>query len=206
MSIVNVFIEPGIAIVGVDTEGAAVGQRFEISKLCVLSHISAVVAFRGYISTAMYATAGMVGFIGSFDELAEAIPGILNSAQQAASLACDMAGHKRPANFTDVQCALVGFSPALGRMAGHSYMSKPGTFDFDQHFDVSNSIVSPGLDRLPDICADRQGMETLARAQCDYIRETAPDFSAGGRFFIAEVKKGHISVDEAFSFPKRLEQ
>lgn len=203
MSIINAFIRPDVAMVGTDTEGVGEnGERFECSKLYVLNHVNAVVAFRGYMSSVMYSVPGMVCFNGSFDDLAEAMPGILNTAQQAASAVYDMSGKKEPDDLTDVQCALVGYSPKLGRMTGHLFNSKPNTFEFDCHSDMEN-IVAPGLEDMPSIEADREGMATLAKAQCEWVRQQKTDKSAGGRFFIAEVTKGGISVKEAFTFADR---
>ena len=203
MSIINAFIRPDVAMVGCDTEGVGDnGERFECSKLYVLNHLNAVVAFRGYVATVMYSVPGMVGFNGSFDDLAEAMPGILNTAQQAASSVYDMTGKREPDDFTDVQCVLVGYSPKLGRMTGHLYDSKPNTFEFDRRSDMEN-IVAPGLDDMPSIEADHKGMATLAKAQCEWVRQQNTNKSAGGRFFIAEIKKGGISIEEAFTFSDR---
>ena len=203
MSIINAFIQPNVALVGVDTDAVLEnGKRVECSKLHTLPHIDAVIAFRGYVCSVMYTLPGIIGFSGTFDELAEAMPDILNKAQQAAEMTYLMSGTKEPKDFGDVQAVLVGYSPKAGRMEGHIFESKTGSLSFD-HASSLDNIIAPGLDDLAGIEADRKGMETLAKGQYEWMRKAHPEKSSGGRFFIAEIKKGGISIEEAFTFSDR---
>ena len=199
MSIINAFISPNLALVGADSDAVSQsGEHFETSKLHVLTHLNAVVAFRGYVGSVMYSLPGLIGFSGSFDDLAEAMPLVLNTAQQTADLALEMSGNTTPSDFGDVQVVLVGYSPKHQRMVGHNYESRNGSWKFDAHSDVVN-IVSPGLEVLPDIVADREGMMVLAKVQCEWIRKMHPGKSAGGRFFVATLQKGEMRVEETVS-------
>lgn len=200
MSIINAFIGPDVAVVGVDTDAIGDdGKHFECSKLYALNHVNAVVGFRGYMTTIAFSMPSLVSFSGSFDHLADKMPEIIKAAQKTSELSYAVANQAPPGDIDGTQVVLVGYSQKHGRMIGHFYEILPGSRQLSHQVSTTN-ILAPGLAEIPEIEADRKGMETLAKAQYDWIRQTQPGKSAGGRFFIAEVTKGRIDIQEAFAF------
>lgn len=203
MSIVNAFIRPDVAIVGVDTDGLLPdGTMVSGLKMILLPHMSAAIAFRGMDLTFHCSTVPIYAFHGDFDGLAEQMETIVQQSVMLASQNAHQCG-RTPDDAALANFVLVGYSAKAGRMVGHVFMSAPG----DQGVQISRDVpqaISPfwgqeDIARLK-IVADKDGMKALALDQCRLVRERGPkDFPAGGRFLIAEIRKGSISVEDAGS-------
>lgn len=206
MSIFNVFITPTLATVGFDTEGTLPdGSHIEGAKTVFLPHISAVVGFRGPADFLAFTSPAIIGFSGDFDNLADRLPEIIRGSRAAfiAHYGADAPNVEAASNFV-----LVGFSTRAGRMIGHAFECAEKSSDITEYHDFPQ-LFSPffgaeAIARL-GIRADRAGMIDLALDQCRLVRERDPALPAGGRLFIAEIRKGAITIEEVCGFPTRGE-
>ncbi|MHB9799973.1 hypothetical protein ACYCAX_19430 [Pseudomonas sp. MT3] len=203
MSILNAFITPDLGLVGFDTEGVMPdGSVVEGCKVIVLPHINAVIGFRGLDFVQATASPNLVGFKGTLEALADDLPRFLT----------DVIKHCRehyqpPEEHLATNLVLVGYSQAKKEVVGYMIKWEVGADAAQSELIVGQSIA-PFWSRedLPaGIHADRQGMIALAQHQSRLSRERMPEFAAGGRLFIAEVRRDSISIQKAFEFPPRLE-
>ena len=202
MSILNAFVTPELALLGVDTEVRFPdGTMGEACKLITLPHLSVAIGFRGLDALFMAAIPVIVGFKGSFDALVEIIPGLID---ESVKFCRDQ--WSTPDEMLLVNFVIVGYSESAGRMTGHLFerdlsgQIKSG-HDFPQSYAPfwnAEDLKSLGIK------ADRDGMGVLAQNQCKWMRERGPvDNVAGGRFFIAEVRRNSVKIEQAFKFPGR---
>ncbi|MFV3305793.1 hypothetical protein ACNFBT_10985 [Pseudomonas sp. NY15181] len=202
MSILNVFIEPDIGLVGVDTEAVKPGSPIvEFSKMMVLHHISAVIAFRGTDYVLASASPGLVAFTGSIEQLVELLPGHLK-----ASVDYSREHYQAKEENLGLDFALVGYSEAEGQVIGYLFSRAIGSEDIHVgriHTRYRSPHQPSWEPLLKGIHADRPGMIALAKHQSRLSRELMPEVAAGGRFFIAEVSRNSINIEQAFEFPKR---
>lgn len=203
MSILNAFIEPELGLVGVDTEGVMPdGTLVEVSKMFTLHHISTVVAFRGTDYVLMSASPSIVGFSGSLEGLVDLMPVILKGAVEHARQYFKLTEESLGLDLT-----LVGYSEAEGQIVGHWFNREIGSEDIhvNRIHTRFRSPCQPSWEPLLEgIPADRPGMIATAQHQSRLTRDFMPDLAAGGRFFIAEVRRNSINIDKAFEFPPRL--
>ncbi len=202
MSILDAFVMPDHVLVGFDTEGTLPdGSRIEGCKAICIPHISAAVAFRGPAALLAVASPSIVGFAGDFDDLAESLPEIIRGSIRLANENRYLAADTEPFNFV-----LVGFSPALGRMAGHAFSGGGAESEIREVRDFPQ-LLAPAVDperlKALGIVADRAGMVAVARLQCETIRAQNAAWPGGGRFFVAEIRQNSIVIEDAFSFPHR---
>lgn len=206
MSILNAFVTPDVALLGVDTEaGLPDGELQQVCKLIVNPPLSAIAGFRGLDLMQMAAAPVFTGWKGTFDHLAEYVPDLMRLCEEHC---VKNHGQVREQLMSDF--VLTGFSESAGRMVLHAYQSTSHTKPIAWHRDIPQ-FYAPywGEAHLKSlgIRADRKGMEILAKEQCRRAREDGPmDFACGGRFFIAEVRQHSISIEKAFDFPPRQYQ
>lgn len=198
MSLFNAFVTADRALVGFDTEAVEPGGNYtERNKAIFLPTISAVVGFRGLDMLFACAMPAVTCFSGSFDDLVEIMPEIVRGAQRTLR---HNAGSIEVNPDENYDFLLVGFSPALERMVGHSFSSTGESHDCPQ-------FVAPGFGvewlRSLGIQADRDGMIALALDQCARVRAENSLWPADGRLFIAAIRKGSTTIDEVCSFPTR---
>lgn len=202
MSILNAFIEPELGLVGVDTEAIHPGGAIaEASKMMVLHHISAVIAFRGTDYVLASAGAALIGFTGSLEQLVEMLPAHLK-----ASVDYCRKHYQAQEENLGLDFALVGYSEAEGQVVGYLFRREIGSEEIraDRIHTRYRSPHQPSWEPfLEGIPADRPGMIALAQHQSRLSREYKPDLAAGGRFFIAEVRRNSIKIAQAFEFPPR---
>jgi hypothetical protein len=202
MSILNAFVVPEVALLGVDSEAFLPDGTIEaVCKLIALPHISAALGFRGVCGVFWASSPAFVGFMGSFDELAEAVPEII----KASVIYCRQ-HYQTSENVLETNFTLVGYSFAAGRMVGHAYVRKAGSDDIEVTRDFPQAIAPywSREDFPSSIRADKPGMIAIAQHQCRLARERGPaDFPAGDRFFIAEVRRHSILIEQAFEFSQR---
>lgn len=207
MSIANAFITPDVAIVGFDTEGALPdGSRAHGAKIIVLPHLDAVVAFRGLELTLTCTTPLIHDVRAGFDELADAMPDIIAKGITVAKQYAGVGG-RTEADAEQANFVLVGYSPGAGRVVGHAFVSSPGVEEIAVSKNIPDAIAPSwsreDVTRL-NIKADRAGMLALMMDQCRLVRERGPaECTAGGRLFIAEVRKGSIHIEGVGHFPPR---
>lgn len=203
MSLINVFVSDDAALIGFDTEGRWPDGRFsEVGKTLALPHIGAMLAFRGEVLTFTGVSGIVSGFPGDFDALSDAMGGILSEA-----IRMIIAGGLDKHNAALAEVILVGYSPKAERIVGHFFKSTTPDSGVEESRDFPQ-YYSPffGFDEIKKlgIVADRKGMKALALSQYSLVRERVGDDSPiGGRLFIAEVRKGGISIDDAMAFPPR---
>jgi hypothetical protein len=202
VSILNAFVTPDLALIGVDTEAMlSDGATQQVCKLVIAPHLGAAVGFRGIDVLQATMSPAIIGFKGTFDALAEAMPGNLALAERYCREQFGATGDALKFNVV-----LVGYSESAGRMVAHAFDKSSEaddikvSHDFPQYF--APAVPSDEL-RALGIVADKQGMEILARHQCQMIRNEAPTFPAGGRFFIAEVRRRSIHIEQALEFSPR---
>jgi hypothetical protein len=199
MSILNAFVTPEVGLIGVDTEAVYPdGSILEFGKMMSVHAAGAVIAFRG-TSFVLQAAAGIACFGGTVEELAKGIPDLLKRSVDF----CRQ--HQAPEESLDLEMAMVGYSQAEGCVVGYLFTRKAGS-EAIREDRIHSRFISPfwGHEDLPQgIDVDRPGMIALARHQGRLARERKPDFAAGGRFFIAEVRQHGISIEKAFDFPPR---
>lgn len=206
MSILNAFVTPELALIGVDSEAMLPnGDLQQVCKIVVNPVLSAVVGFRGLDLMQMAAAPVFSGWKGTFDALAEYVPELIRLCEEHCINA-----HGQPKEQLITNVVLAGFSESIGAMALHAYQRTKHTQPIEHHRSIPQ-FYAPywGDDHLKSlgICADRKGMETLAREQCRKAREERPtDFACGGRFFIAEARRNSIRIEQAFEFPPRPEK
>jgi hypothetical protein len=182
VSLLNVWILPESALIGVDT--AAPGAQ--VSKLFPLIHANAVIAARG--DTIILTTvAGMSnGPCGDYDALCESMPMIM-----PAALAMAAEHHQLGRQ----EICVVGWSAHHGRICGMSYcMARP--HDALEAEAIDPHYITPWdstFSKLPDP-VNSEGMFRLALAQVAYVREKAPEAPIGGQLILTKVKKNSIAV------------
>lgn len=204
MSILNAFISKDLGLLGVDTEAILPdGSIAEVCKLVALPHLSAAVGTRGPDIFAMSVAGSLVACRYSFDDLAKNLPNIMEVAINSTL----------SIGISEEECAcelvLVGHSVTAQKIVGHQASKRPG----------GGIEVSTGWPQLyaPFWCgdeiqalgivADRAGMVSLAKKQCEWARARGPAGNpAGGRFMVAEIRKGSVLISEACEFPARAPQ
>ncbi len=202
MSILNAFVEPDLGLVGVDTESVHPdGTIAEASKMMVLHHISAVIAFRGTDYVVASAGAALIGFTGSLEQLVEMLPAHLK-----ASVDYCRKHYQAQEENLGLDFALVGYSETEGQVVGYLFRREIGGEEIrsdrihTRYLSPHQPSWGPFLEAIP---ADRPGMIALAQHQSRLSREYKPNLAAGGRFFIAEVRRDSIKISKAFKFPPR---
>lgn len=202
MSILNAFVTPDLALIGVDTEAMLPdGTTQQVCKLVTVPHLGVAAGFRGLDYLQMFATPAIVCFKGSFDALAETMPSMLAEAERFCR---DQFGASGDTLAFDV--VLVGYSEGAGQMVAHAFCRRPDCEEIKAYHDFPQ-FFGPDVDadqlRSLRIVADKPGMEILARHQCQLIRDQEPGMPAGGRYFIAEVRRHSIHIEQVLEFPPR---
>ncbi|WP_371233618.1 hypothetical protein ACAW63_10930 [Pseudomonas sp. QE6] len=202
MSILNAFVEPDLGLVGVDTEAVLPdGTIAEASKMMVLNHINAVIAFRGTDYVLASASPSLVTFTGSLEQLVEGLPSLLR-----ASVDYCREHYQAQEESLGLDLAVVGYSEDEGQIVGYLFRREIGSEDIHigqihtRYRSPHQPSWEPFLEGIP---ADRPGMIALAQHQSRLSREYKPNLAAGGRFFIAEVRRDSIKISKAFQFPPR---
>lgn len=201
MSILNVFITPEEGLIGVDSEGTFPdGSVGEYGKLVVAPAANAVVAFRGTDYVLKAAIANIVCFGGELEQMAGWLPDMLKGA-------VDYSRKNFQAQEEDLklEMVLVGYSQAERGVVGHLFRRDVGSEEIRVDR-IQNRFIAPywvGGDVPAGLSDNRDGLCMLARSQSLLAREREPGFAAGGRYFIASVKRRSISIVQAFEFPRR---
>lgn len=197
MSILNVWIEPEVALVGVDTATSLIGNdgtMLEYSKMFPIVHANTVVAGRGnsiFLSTLFVMCNGR----GDFDSLVEEMPLLL---QLAFDQIKDLPLLAPPEGIDRQMIVLVGWSSKLGRVAGRDFIQEDRARGFVAG-EITPHHLAPWDESfavLPDP-KTAQDMLTLYRAQVSFMRENAPQAAAGGRLIVARIARQGMTIAPA---------
>lgn len=203
MSILNAFITQDFGLIGVDTEATKDdGQIIERGKLLVAPLANAVVAYRGIDFVMAVMAPHIVNFAGSVDQLTELLPDLIKQSVNYC---------RESLNVTEenlkLDAVVVGYSPVEQGIVGYLFTSGASSNDIRvDRIQTGASYRAPNFgakDMLSEFELDRTGMILNARNQNRLSRERSPGFAAGGRFYIAEMRKEGIKIDMAFDFPPR---
>ncbi len=213
MSIMNVFLRPDRALVGVDTECSIIGAagHTETTKLFPFAHIHAVFAFRGMVLFGMTAWPILNLHMRDFDGTAEDVPRLLKHASDSASKTCDQVGVS-PEDVARAECVLVGFSRKSGQIVGYHYVQESPGAGFTVNKDFSNCYGPDWNDGELDppnlnISHDKTGMINLSLKQAILLRSRqGPGVAAGGKLIVAEIDRHRITIECLCSFPPRETQ
>ncbi|WP_417703279.1 hypothetical protein [Pseudomonas sp.] len=204
MSILNVFIKPEEGLIGVDSEAVFPdGYIDEQGKLIVAPAANAVVGFRGNSRVLDMACPSIYCFGGEVERMAEGMPGLIKAAIDSARKNYQVQEHDLGLNLV-----IVGYSQAERSVVGHLFRRDVGSEDIRVDR-IQSRFMAPywGAEHVPPGLPDnRDGLCMLARSQSSMAREQEPGFAAGGRYFIASVKRRSISIVQAFKFPPRPEK
>lgn len=194
MSILNVWIEPEVALVGVDTATSLIGDdgaMLEYSKMFPIVHANTVVAGRGnsiFLSTLFVMCNGR----GDFDSLVEIMPSLL---QQAFDQIKNFPLLAPPEGIDRQMIVVVGWSAKLGRMAGRDYIQEDRAQGFVTS-EIAPHHLAPwdnSFAELPDP-QTAGDMANLARAQTRFMHENAPQAASGGRLIVARISQLGMTI------------
>ncbi len=211
MSLLNVWVEPQRALVGVDThamyldprgepaKGMPAG-RFETSKMIPIVHLNAVMAVRGsaILIAGCYVLCNMEPRLG-LDQLFNDFPAIVAKNYAQLEQAARQQGHQAS---LDQEVMLVGWSRRAGKMRCLMLKQVPGQAGFVPH-DVDELWLGSWDDDAQgvppvDPCDDRS-MAELMQAQRLDARQRFPNLPIGGRALVAELSRDQICLREVAS-------
>jgi hypothetical protein len=200
VSLLNVWIEPGRALVAVDTAGAMFSAselvaRTEASKMLHLPHQNVILAARGetYFFGFVFGAIHHGGLGNDFDELESGIAAALPSLLQQYLLYQGTGGLDR--SNMEIELVLVGFSKKRNRMAGCAYELWPGDSAF-KATGIDLWRIGPwdaGWPKAP-MPNDDLMMRLIARDQVKHMRATHPDCAIGGRLLMAELGPENVTI------------
>lgn len=205
MSILDVWITPESALVGVDTETFAPdGTAASISKMIPLPHMNAVLACRGHVLffQAIFGACHASG--GNFDALLDKMPELLRGAFSMAMESAPLLGMEDTSPLDNQTIVLVGWSLRQGRMIGREYVQESREIGFmvDGITPYHLAPWDQSLSRLPDPKTPAD-MGELAKAQTQLLHDKAPGAAAGGRFLIAEISRQGMKIEGVCDLPAR---
>lgn len=192
MTILNfALLSDDAAVVAVDTRTS--GQRWA-SKMIVLPHLGAIVAGRGRLS-AFTSAALMLNLYATFDEAADALPGLFETALRMAGPdefagAGAVALSERLYGDRDTlfkqELLLVGRSPRRGFVTG-VYAARPAEGAPTETSANLGSCIAPDIELDPSMLGTDEGALKMARAQ--YAERLALDGGAGfgGHLIVARL-------------------
>lgn len=193
MSIVNVWLEPSVALVGVDTDGLdqRAGVRRNCGKMFPLPHAGCVVAGRGESRFLGCIAVALASMGEDFDDLSQAIRPLCDQTIQEFRQLGTV-----PEGLT-LELVLVGFSWARNRMAGVELELRPGAERFTQE-DTERECVAPWHESLEGLPSPSSvaNMTVLARAQARLLRSMGPNVAGGGKLIMARMERQEMRIWE----------
>ena len=200
MSVLNIWIEPDHALIGVDTQAADVsGKVGHVGKLVPLVHLGAVMAFRGAVIFGVSVFSGVNIAGAKFDELIDGmpllLPGMLNETRRLVAAT----GAESLDRLDRQEIALVGWSDRAKRIVGRVWTQQDPRAGFVaaeiSPYDIA--VWDPSFKQLEDPRTP-EAMVRLIQAQCRLLHRVEPELYAGGRAVIARVSKDQtrISIGE----------
>lgn len=201
MSLLDVWIQPSCALVGVDTEARYPNDVIEtVSKMLPLVHMNAVIAGTGshLFCNNLFSGCHSVGL--DLDGLIEKMPELLPLVHQAFLQSLEQGGIRIRENPNEQSAVLVGWSNSEGRMIGRYYVQVDAAEGFTES-KIEPGIIQPGTDDrwadrlralpLPSTPAD---MGRFAQEQTRIIKEFVAEIHAGGKFIVAEITRDRMTI------------
>lgn len=196
MTILNAWVEPERALIGLDTQYAAQGGSAQhISKLMPLVHMSAALGCSGsaFFMQTLFMLCQVSG--SEFDELVDALPQLLKYSSERITEVAERLGVAATMPLDGQSVVIVGWSARAGRMIGRNFEqeSRAEAFIAEDLNPYYNAPWDQSLARLPESKTPGD-MAQLARAQTALLREKAPDAQSGGRFIVAELRRDGMTI------------
>jgi len=208
MSILNTFVTPTRALVGVDTaahvysavdmssvEQAANGA-VEVSKLIPLPHANALIAGRGVSEMLIIVFASVMSSRMGFDEAFLAMDKTLEISLQLLRQQIAGAGLQDPTLIHSQEIVFVGWSQKLNQVIGVRYTKAPNEDRFAGRA-LSGWGIAPGgqwtINNVPP-CDTRESMTRMMQEQVSWLAKTHSSEGFGGRPIIAEITKNRIDT------------
>lgn len=199
MSLLNAWIHPEYALIGVDSDAVspALGARAEVSKLVSFApHMPAVIAGRGVFGFLPPVVMGAMMHSDNFDRLVEKMPDILRAsfAQLADWQKAKIVHESAPIEGETI--VLVGWSQREGRIIGHEWVQTSAAEGFIADTLRPHHIApwNQSLDHLAKDVRVPSDMESLARAQVALMREHAPQEATGGKLILARLERDRVTI------------
>jgi hypothetical protein len=196
MSIINAYISPTEAIVGVDTLAAAQdGRRVHTSKVFPIAHLNAVIAWRGQsvFHDCLLMHCHMLN-AQTLDDLIDWMPEMLGRVEQltAQHVLSDDQAFKGGTIVDGNELVLVGWSQKRARMLGWCFR-KVGDMEQWQDGEIQYCHAPRCDDGIPNKPA---AMEKYAKAQ---VRKMAG--MAGGTLIVCRVTRAGMTLRHTMKFP-----
>jgi hypothetical protein len=210
MSLLNVWMEPHRALVGVDTHAMHLGPRgepllvrglppgrFETSKMIPIVHLNAVMAVRGsaVLIAGAYILCNMEPWQG-LDQLFDNFPTIV--AKNFAQLEHVSRQQGQKAN-PEQEVMLIGWSKRAGKMRCLMLKQETEGAGFVPH-QIDELWLGPWDDDAqgapPVDPSDDRSMAELMQAQRLDARQRFPNLPVGGRALVAELSRDQLSFRE----------
>ena len=196
MSLINVFLSPSQALIGVDTEAVnhRTGEFMVANKMIHLAHLNVVMAGRGTqgFLLVLFTMASQIQ-VEDFDSLANVMPLTIEGAYNA--IGAHKAGDP-DLHFSDEQeIVLAGWSALHGRMRAVCYRRNSPAHEIEIIEIEDPGYMMPWSDKWgePPEGDGRRGMFDLALAQTKNAKRESPGVAMGGRLLIAELMRGGMS-------------
>jgi len=205
VSLVIAYVEPERALLGVDTLAhGADGSSGHITKLLVVPHIGAAVAFNGCmplqqaLAAALFLARDLDSLVATFAQSCTALLETIRQQFSKAGLPTAVFSEELS------EVVLAGWSAPRRQMVGRRCLQRaPGRpFELER---IDRSFAQPWSEEIEKLPAPSSpaAMETIARAQCALLAEHDPVRCAGGRLIVAELRPGRIQLDDVCELPKR---
>lgn len=204
MSILNVWLTPDCATVGVDTETIALnGTTGHTSKLIPLIHMNSVIACRGQLLflTILFEICHS-NPIYDLDNLLAALSENLSALFKKFLEVGGTVGIPDTPNLDGNEVIVVGWSNQLKRIIGRAYIQTNRADGFHEK-EIDGRYIAPGDMTLPVRTASPEDIERLVLAQVRLTDEKAPGEAAGGRFIIADLSRDLMTIRPLFDLPAR---
>lgn len=198
MSLLNAAIRPSYAVIAVDTQGLASGEKsIVVSKLSTLVHINTVLAFRGV--SAVFSTLQMLTHITDnadiealLKNLEEALPGAVAMAEGCLKAAAAATNGIAQSVACPHELAAIGWSAKRSEMVGVVFRSDAQGQNWTRD-EFDQLVTGPEVEAFPNTDAEHLA---LARQQCAMHDEIGEGGMAGGNLLLAHVTRGSISITD----------
>ena len=200
MSILNIYVDGGRALVAVDTKAGNEGSS-EATKVAALAHFDAGLAVRGQLMMLGRCIEAMnQPLFRDFDDLVDQAPKVIGLVYESLGrilerLKVDMS------KFEKQEVALVGWSEKRQQMVGHLWARDDMGVGFRQlpvidepyKFELGSWLYDEqGPAEMP---ASTSAMERVVRQQVQFAKAKWPDACpVGGRLMIAELRRNRVAI------------
>lgn len=192
MSLVNVWLEPHVALIGVDTEGLdPAGIRRAVGKMFPLPHAGCILTGRGESRFLGCIAAALCTMGDDFDVLASELRPLADKSM------AELRAMGAVPDGLQFELVLVGFSWMRNRMAGIELELKAGATQFTES-ETQIECVMPWHESLEGLPSPSSvaNMVVLARAQARLLRSMGPNVAGGGKLIMARLEQRKMQLWE----------